>query len=423
MYRQPQPHNTNQERFHQQSFLRLAQPILMADLTREQLRQVLIDLGETPGAQLDESGASSPHLRKDRGRHVQELQDAGQGPLSMSTAGEGPEPRLQQEEGGPGGFLLGHARSDGSGQSHHGPAADGCDEEDHGDNTVASHRCGGVREAQRMLLPRHPEPLPRLRHVDQADLCGEEGLVRSTASALGIVARGPGEGRAEVPGDASEQIQGLSEKEGSTIDSLSQFQHSVGPRECRTLRDAGSHQRPSPGGRSAQARTGSQEAGESRRERDRDGRLIHPCPSEEVETDEDDDDRLTESISTGDGAARSANENLSASERLSRQLTLGRARRLEADAWSIVPQVYQSLVNEGRTVLMEVCCSPNSLLTTTVQHLTGQDGSASRCSHWNCGDLGSGKGLKLALQRLEVENPSHVWLSPPCGPFFPPTEC
>ena len=68
---------------------------------------------------------------------------------------------------------------------------------------------------------------------------------------------------------------------------------------------------------------------------------------------------------------------------------------------------------------MEVCCSPTSVLTSTIQSMTGQTSSASRCSHWNCGDLGYGKGLKLVLQRLEVENPSHVWLSPPCGPFSP----
>ena len=70
-------------------------------------------------------------------------------------------------------------------------------------------------------------------------------------------------------------------------------------------------------------------------------------------------------------------------------------------------------------MLMEVCCGPESLLTSTIQTLTGQPGSASRCSRWNCGDLGSGAGLKLALQRLEVENPSHVWMSPPCGPYSP----
>ena len=46
MYRQPQPHTTNQTRF-LQLFLSLVHRS-MADLTREQLRQVLTDLGETP---------------------------------------------------------------------------------------------------------------------------------------------------------------------------------------------------------------------------------------------------------------------------------------------------------------------------------------------------------------------------------------
>ena len=68
---------------------------------------------------------------------------------------------------------------------------------------------------------------------------------------------------------------------------------------------------------------------------------------------------------------------------------------------------------------MEVCCSPNSLLTSTIQDMTGRESAASRCSHWNCGDLSTNSGLKLVLQRLEVENPAHVWLSPPCGPYSP----
>ena len=119
------------------------------------------------------------------------------------------------------------------------------------------------------------------------------------------------------------------------------------------------------------------------------------------------------------GSSHQDGSNLSASEKLSRQLSLGKARKLEEQAWSVVPNIFQSLAAEGRTVLMEVCCRSTSLLSSTIQEMTGDEGSASRCSHWNCGDLSTDKGLRHTLRRLEVENPAHVWLSPPCGPYSP----
>ena len=112
-------------------------------------------------------------------------------------------------------------------------------------------------------------------------------------------------------------------------------------------------------------------------------------------------------------------EGLSASQKLSQQLTLGKARHLESQAWSIVPRVFEGLVTSGRTILMGVACSEGSLLTKEIQRVCDSPHAATRCSLWSGCDLSSSQGVKLILNRLEVERPSHVWISPPCGPFSP----
>ena len=100
-------------------------------------------------------------------------------------------------------------------------------------------------------------------------------------------------------------------------------------------------------------------------------------------------------------------------------LSLAAARHLEQQAWAVVPQTFQDLVSRGRPVLMDVACSENSLLTRTIQDRTGDPDAASRCSLWNACDLATNAGVQLILDRLQVEQPTHVWISPPCGPFSP----
>ena len=108
----------------------------------------------------------------------------------------------------------------------------------------------------------------------------------------------------------------------------------------------------------------------------------------------------------------------------SRDLSQGQARLLEEAAASIVPSLFQELVaSDGaggqRPVLMEIACSPDSLLTKAVQEQTGRKDAASRCALWNSGDLSTPEGLKFILGRVRRERPQHIWLSPPCGPFSP----
>ena len=112
-------------------------------------------------------------------------------------------------------------------------------------------------------------------------------------------------------------------------------------------------------------------------------------------------------------------EGLSASQKLSQVLSEGRARVLEDKAWSIVPQLFEGVVNHGRTILMEVACSETSLLSSQIQEMRQDPSAALRCSFWNGCDLSTDSGVRLILKQLDLEQPAHVWLSPPCGPYSP----
>ena len=112
-------------------------------------------------------------------------------------------------------------------------------------------------------------------------------------------------------------------------------------------------------------------------------------------------------------------EPLSASQKLSRQLSLGQAKKIEQESYEVVPKIFESLVAHERPALMEIACSPDSYLAATVQGLCQSEKAASRCAAWNNCDLSTDKGVALILQRIQIERPRHVWLSPPCGPYSP----
>ena len=102
-----------------------------------------------------------------------------------------------------------------------------------------------------------------------------------------------------------------------------------------------------------------------------------------------------------------------------RALSETAARALEEESWSVVPGLFQGLANGGRAVLMEVCCGPQSILTEAVQQATGVATAASRCALWNACDVGSKEGLQLVKDRIRLEQPQLVWLSPPSSAYSP----
>ena len=108
---------------------------------------------------------------------------------------------------------------------------------------------------------------------------------------------------------------------------------------------------------------------------------------------------------------------LSASQQLSQELSRGRARNLEEESWSVVPRIFESLVANDRPTLIEVTEDAQSHMTNEVSRLTGQDLSLSRCATWSGCDLRTGSGVKLALARLRLEKPRHLWIAMPCDAF------
>ena len=95
-------------------------------------------------------------------------------------------------------------------------------------------------------------------------------------------------------------------------------------------------------------------------------------------------------------------------------------RFFQQETQNLAPGAFQSLMShDRRTYLVEVACSPDSRLSREVQRQAGYEEAAIRCSHWNGCDLGSGSGVQLVLQTITEKRPSHVWISPECGPYSP----
>ena len=100
-------------------------------------------------------------------------------------------------------------------------------------------------------------------------------------------------------------------------------------------------------------------------------------------------------------------------------MSAGRASQLEEESWNVIPGLFQALVSYGRPVLLEVGCDSDSLLTKTVQEQVGWMGAAQRASIWNGADLGTSQGVRLILDKIQMDKPGTVWLAPPSGAFSP----
>ena len=93
------------------------------------------------------------------------------------------------------------------------------------------------------------------------------------------------------------------------------------------------------------------------------------------------------------------------------------AAGLEWKTHRVVPDAFTALVQTKRPLLFEIACSPDSVLTKTVQDTTGDVESARRLSYFSGFDLSSGSGVRQVLQEICRWKPVHVWLSLECGPF------
>ena len=72
----------------------------------------------------------------------------------------------------------------------------------------------------------------------------------------------------------------------------------------------------------------------------------------------------------------------------------------------------------NRLFLLEVCCSPDSILTERCKQAFGT-ASAERVAKWNGGDIETTEGRKLIKTMIREKQPRLVWISPECGPYSP----
>ena len=101
------------------------------------------------------------------------------------------------------------------------------------------------------------------------------------------------------------------------------------------------------------------------------------------------------------------------------KLSPSQARFLETEARQLGPRTWEELARKSQTLLVEVACSPTSILSATVQSLAGYSEAAIRCAQWNGCDLETRGGVRQVLNLIRTHQPQHVWISPECGPFSP----
>ena len=77
---------------------------------------------------------------------------------------------------------------------------------------------------------------------------------------------------------------------------------------------------------------------------------------------------------------------------------------------------FEALVNFKRKRLMEVCCSPMAILSSTMDKITESESSV-RCSHWNGCDLSMKNGFENARTLRHQHHPTDMWISVECGPW------
>lgn len=97
-----------------------------------------------------------------------------------------------------------------------------------------------------------------------------------------------------------------------------------------------------------------------------------------------------------------------------------KCRSLEECGNHIIPLAWASVRDANRLFLVELACSPDSVLTNEA---LGKGLTAERCSIWNGYDLTTGEGVRKAVKFVEDRKPRYLWIATECGPFSPIQNC
>ena len=86
-------------------------------------------------------------------------------------------------------------------------------------------------------------------------------------------------------------------------------------------------------------------------------------------------------------------------------------------ATHLLTSEFGKLLSHDRLELLEIACSPDSVLSDEMCTITGRPKAAERLSLWNGCDLSTSAGVKRAIAVIDLKRPKHVWVSPICGPY------
>lgn len=129
---------------------------------------------------------------------------------------------------------------------------------------------------------------------------------------------------------------------------------------------------------------------------------------------------MNESLGRKDSQCHSCHDHVDAGSGECKELSLRKQANLEQVWLSLLPNAMASVSDAGRLFLLEVACSPDSVLSQVAQEKFGK--RSDRCSLWNGFDLTTGEGVKN-VKKIKLEKPKYVWVATECGAFSPIQNC
>lgn len=219
------------------------------------------------------------------------------------------------------------------------------------------------------------------------------------------------QGEERCQGDDSITKEGADPTKGRQWQGL--YQRSVFSRPLRRIIPHGSHSTII--GRGVDSRAGSGETG------DADPRVEASAGPSTQESSDEGGPRGEEPASdvlSRHGSEIDEKDGMAFAEQNSRPLGSTKENKILQQFQQSFEEDWDFLVSRNRCLLLEVCCSPDSVLTETCLKRFGP-GSAVRVAHWNGGDVETEAGRNHVKRLIRELRPRLVWFAPECGPYSP----
>ena len=371
------------------------------------------EVPRAPGPGMDQGGdpPATSRTPRTRRRTEQEVTHRDNPPGDDSRDEKG-----EQDQGQPRGPLRDGTWDAVDGERDQTPARDEGNEQDHVHCPGGGHGPGGVWQARGAPVPRDPRRVLELRRMGSPDSPGEPqhqrpspatprgvaGAKDASTSVLSATGNELADGGAcDMEAHAEDPGQGLLEAQDGPL----RVNHVLARGGRGSDEEDGGNGRDDP---QAPGRAGEHEGrtpseAEGLRQRGHhDGPLVRGGHG-------------TAAVSEDEDTAGRVSQGLSSQE--VDKLGLQKAKSLEERSSCVVPEIFQALTGYNRPVLMECGSRSHSTLAARVCELSENPEAAMCCGQWNSCDLSTTEGLKLQLERIRLERPQHVWMSPSCGSY------